>query len=302
MSLKTKMASYGFAISTTFSICTLVLTCLLATAVAGQASPKRGVNRPSQNTLFVDCHGNEKPQRVLSSVALSEGETWRAYVEVNVQSKLGCLHTTRLWVAKANHPYRLVYLVPPKRDLAENGMEILGWARNSKMLLTKTELWQNGSDAPDKQQVLAPDAATGEVYEPDLEAMLQDRKDKQCAFRVTDAGFSSDKNAVILVRAKFFTALEVDETESDVPAAKRCGDNEETWSFNYATREVRQVGNAEPFHLFKKFVPNRQAKLKKQHTKNIEKDIPRSHPNVSRLNLGTFSVPPNLGRGAHVPL
>jgi len=65
---------------------------------------------------------------------------------------------------------------------------------------------------------------------------------------------------VILVRAKFFTALEVDETESDVPAAKRCGDTEETWSFNYATGEVKQVGSAKPFHLFKKFLPNRQAK------------------------------------------
>jgi hypothetical protein len=90
--------------------------------------------------------------------------------------------------------------------------------------------------------------------------MLQDRKDKQCAFRVTDAGFSSDKNVVILVRAKFSTAHEVDETESDVPTAKRCGDTEETWSFNYATGEVKQVGNTEPSHLFKKFLPNPQAK------------------------------------------
>ena len=128
------------------------------------------------------------------------------------------------------------------------------------MLLAKTELWQYGSDAPDQQQVLALDAATGEVYEPELEAMLQDRKDKQCAFRVTDAGFSSDKNVVILVRAKFSTAHEVDETESGVPTAKRCGDTEETWSFNYATGEVKQVGNTEPSHLFKKFLPNRQAK------------------------------------------
>jgi len=39
MSLRTKMASYGFAVSATFSICTLVRTCLLATAVAGQAPP-----------------------------------------------------------------------------------------------------------------------------------------------------------------------------------------------------------------------------------------------------------------------
>jgi hypothetical protein len=149
----------------------------------------------------------------------------------------------------------LVYLIPPKRELAENGMEILGWAPNSRMLLAKTELWQYGSDAPDAQQVLAVDAATGEVYEPELEVMLQGRKDKQCAFRVTDAGFSSDKNVVILLRAKFFTALEVDETESDVSAAKRCADTQETWSFNYATGEVKQVGNAEPLHLFKKFLP-----------------------------------------------
>ena len=254
------MASYSFATSAAFGIYTLTLTCLLATAVAGQAPPKRAGNRPLQNTLSVDCQANEKPQRVLSWVALSEGETWRAYVEVDVQSDLGCLHTTRLWVAKANHPYRLVYLVPPKRDLAENGMEILGWASNSRMLLAKTELWQYGSDAPDEQQVFALDAATGEVYEPDLEAMLQDREDKQCAFRVTDAGFASDKNVVILLRAKFFTALEVDETESDVPAAKRCVDTEETWSFNYATGEVKKVGDAEPLHLFKKFLPNRQAK------------------------------------------
>jgi len=165
-----------------------------------------------------------------------------------------------LWVARANRPYRLVYLIPPARDLAENGMEILGWARNSRMLLAKTERWQYGSDAPDAQQVLAVDAATGEVYEPELEAMLQDRKDKQCEFRVTDAGFSSDKNVVILVRAKFFTALEVDEAESDMPSAKRCGESEETWSFNYATGEIKQVGNAEPLHLFKKYLPYRRAK------------------------------------------
>ena len=82
MSLRTKTGSYSFAASATFSTCTLVLTCLLTTAVAGQSPPRRTVNRPSQSTLFVKCHENEKPQRVLSSVALSEGETWSAYVEV----------------------------------------------------------------------------------------------------------------------------------------------------------------------------------------------------------------------------
>ena len=107
---------------------------------------------------------------------------------------------------------------------------------------------------PIGQQVLAVDAATGVVYEPELEALLED--DKKCAFRVTDAGFSSGRNVVILIRAKFFTPLEAEETEADLPAAKRCRRTEETWRFNYATGETKQVGNAEPLHLFKKFLPN----------------------------------------------
>jgi hypothetical protein len=84
-------------------------------------------------------------------------------------------------------------------------MEILGWARNSRMLLAKSTLWQDSSDAPDEQQVLAFDAATGELYEPDLKAMLQGRQDKQCAF-ASHAGFSSDMNVAILVRQVLYGA------------------------------------------------------------------------------------------------
>jgi len=222
-----------------------------------QVPANPSASAPSQKTLFVNCQEKEKPKHVLSPVSLSEDEKWRAYVEVDVQSDLGCLHTTRLWVARANAPYRLVYLMPPKRTAVENGMEILGWDKNSRMLLVKTDEWQMGSDAPDRQQVLAIDAGTGMVYEPELEAMLQARKDKQCSFRVTDAGFSADRSVNILVRAQFSTAIDVDETEEDVPPAKRCGNAEETWSFNFGTGEVRQVANTQPLQLFKKSLPNR---------------------------------------------
>jgi hypothetical protein len=244
-----------FLVSATFTFCVAMPMCFFSQAWAAK-TPSQPVNRPSQNTLFVSCEENEKPKRVLSPIALSEDKTWRAFVEVNVQSDLGCLHTTRLWVAKSNGPYRLVYQIPPERFLAENGMEILGWARNSRMLLVQTDQWQYGSDGPDRQQVLAVDTATGIVYEPELEALLEDRNDKGCAFRVTDAGFSSDKNVVILIRVKFFTFFEVGETEADVPAAKRCQRAEETWSFNYADGEIKEVGNAEQVHLFKNFVAN----------------------------------------------
>ena len=120
----------------------------------------------------------------------------------------------------------------------------------------QTDQWQYGSDGPDRQQVVAVDAATGIVYEPELEALVEGRNDKRCAFRVTDAGFSSDRNVVILIRVKFFTFFEVGETEADVPAEKRCKRAEETWSFNYATGEIKEVGNEEQLHLFKNFVPN----------------------------------------------
>jgi hypothetical protein len=252
--MSSRTSTRSWIVSTAVAFCTVLIHCTLARA--GQEPAPAFVSRSSEDTLFVNCTENEKPKRVLSPVALSEDEKWSAYVEVDVQGKHGCLHTSRLWVAKGNSPYRLLYLIPPKRDNVENGMKVLGWAPGSRMVLVQTEQWQYGSDAPDSQQILAIDTETGEVYEPRLESLLQNRDGKQCAFRITDAGFSSDKNVVILVRANIFTALEPDESEADLPVAKRCTNREETWSFNYATGETKLSGSGEPLHLFRKFLPN----------------------------------------------
>ncbi len=221
-----------------------------------QAPAKPLAIPPSQTTLFVNCQANEKPKKVLSPVSLSEDGTWRAYVEVDVRSDLGCAHTTRLWVARANAPYRLVYLMSPERTAVENGMEILGWARNSRMILVRTEEWQFASDALDTPRVLAINAETGMVYAPRLEAMFQTRQDKNCSFRVVDAGFSADRNVNILVRAQFFDFE--DGTGLELPPAMRCGNAEETWSFNFATGEIKQVANSQPLLIFKKSLPNRR--------------------------------------------
>ena len=211
----------------------------------------------SQATLFVTCTDGQKPQKVLSPVSVSEGGKWHSYVEVDVWAAPGCLYTTRLWVAKSGEPYRLAYLMPPKLTAVGNGMEVLGWAKTSHVVLVKTEEWQLGSDASDTQQVLAIDAETDLVYEPELRAILESRKDKQCSYLVANAGFGAEKNLDILVRAKFSTAIEADETEQAIPPARRCQNAEETWSFNFATGEIRQVTNTQPLELFKGFLPNR---------------------------------------------
>ena len=97
------------------------------------------------------------------------------------------------------------------------------------------------------------------VYEPNLEHMLDGRKDKQCMFRVTDAGFRAGETEDILVRAKFSTFADEGDTEQEVPPGKRCEKTEETWSFSFVTGEIKRLSNSEPLQLFKKFASNPSA-------------------------------------------
>jgi hypothetical protein len=241
---------------------TRAIPLLLLSAILGstqQAAPNLtgSALAPSQKTLAVNCQ-EDKPEHVLSPISLSQDQNWRAYVEVDVQT--GCLHTTQLWVGPPNAPYRVAYLMPPKPYAVGNGMDILGWSTSSNLLLVKTEEWPDGSDAEDTQGVLAIDAATGMVYDADLEAILQGHKDKRCFYRIVDAGFTADRGVNILVRARLSTQIDPGDTEDDVPPAQRCGNAEETWSFNLLDRgagEIKQVPNTEPLQLFRNFLPNR---------------------------------------------
>jgi hypothetical protein len=218
-------------VSTSSAVRAILIAPLLSLpALAQQKATTPPASISPQKTLFfnVGCKQKQQTNPVFSPVSISEQGKWRAYVEVDLQDTRLCLSTTRLWVSKAGSPYQLVYMMPPKRTDQRNGMEILGWARNSSMLLVLTEQWQVGSDAPDDQQVLAVDAGTGMVYEPNLPELLQPHEGKRCAFHVTDAGFSTGGDVNILVRARFGTWFDKDETLEDVPPAKRCGNFEET--------------------------------------------------------------------------
>jgi hypothetical protein len=230
-------------------LCFLLFLCL-----SGEAQTPSNNAAKAHTTLFTECDFHEKLKRILSPASLSEDQTWQAHVEVNVRGDLGCLYTTRLWVAKASGPNKLVYLMPPHRTASANGMEILGWRRRSSIVLVQTEAWQMGSDALDAQQVLAIDAGNGMVYEPNLAEMMDDRKDKQCMFRIKDAGFRTGEGIAILVRAQISTFYEPGDEEADVAPAKRCQETEETWSFDFDTGEVKRVPNSEPLQAFKKFV------------------------------------------------
>jgi hypothetical protein len=210
------------------------------------AAQKSGTSTSTRSaeTYFVPCDDENKISRATGPVSVYE--KWRAYVEVTVQA--GCLYTTRLWVATESGEYQLMYLMPPERENTVNGMKILGWAPGSRMILVQTERSANGTDAGPTESLLAMDVKTGEVYQPDLSAVLQNRKPR-CAFQITGGGFDSDPNVILLVRVRLFSSFEVDETENDIPAQDRCTAGEETWSFNYANGEVKRVDNSRLLHV-----------------------------------------------------
>jgi hypothetical protein len=218
---------------------------IFLSAIVG-STQQPSASAPSQKTLFVMCQ-DDRPQHVLSPVSSSQDQTLRAYVEVDIRS--GCLQTSRLWIGSTGEGYRVTYLIAPRPLAMGNGMEILGWS--SDLLLVRTEQWQYGSDAEDTQGVIAIHPATGMVYEPNLEAIPQAHKGKRCSYRVLDAGFAAGTEMTILVRARLSTAIEPPDTEEDVPEAERCGNAEETWSFNLHTGETKQVANTVPLQLFR---------------------------------------------------
>ena len=151
-------------------------------------------------------------------------------------------------------------MIPPTREEDGNGMQILGWAHDSRMLLVKTQYWQSGTDGGARERILAIDSGAGLVFDPDLDRLRENHKDQQCGYRITDAGFTSNPNVQILVRIHWFTYVDEGTELSEIPADKRCTEGDETWSFNYSTGKVKKVDNSQPLLLFKRFVADPKSK------------------------------------------
>jgi hypothetical protein len=223
---------------------------LCAAGAGGQSPVWPPPDSAVGDTLFADC-AKMRAHHVVSLLSVSQDSLWRAYVDVD-QGSPECLLKSSLWIGRADGPYQLAYFITPAREAGGNGIQILGWMPGSPVVLVKTERWQWGSDARDTQQVLAIEASTGRVYEPKLDDILAAHQGKQCWLHVENAGFANGTNLEILVRVKLATAYDVDETEADVTPGKRCGDLEETWSFDYSSAyEVKQVPTRQPLLVFR---------------------------------------------------
>lgn len=237
----------------------LLIALFIIPALAAGQNPPSGEPGPTSppNTLFVQCGLNLAAQDIFSPLSISQDGGWRAYIEVQT-SERNCAHTSKLFVSEAAKPFRLVYLIAPERYVLGNGMAILGWAERSNTLLVRIEKWQEGSDASDEEELMAVDATDGVVHSPDLDGLLNSRTDKQCSFRILDAGFSADKFPAIIVRARFFTFHDGGD-DTQARADEKCAPATESWKV-FDDGQARRVADSTALHLYRKFVPNPQSK------------------------------------------
>jgi len=236
-----------------FSLLTLLIFSAALSIGVSQTLPQKGLASDPELTLMLPCHGDEYAKTVSSPIAISPDGKWRAIVRVELQR--GCNYSSSLWISHGDQPFRLMYFMPPRRSASANGIQILGWGQTSPVLLIRTEQWQVGSDAADIQQVIAIDGTTGLIYEPDLQRMIEERSKsgRSCGYRVKEAGLASGNSLRVLVRVHIFTYKDDDENRP-VPEQRRC-DRTETWSFDFADGEIKQLPSDEPISIYQKFIP-----------------------------------------------
>src|SRR5262245_8864739 len=125
------MAGGAMSLLLRFAVCLALTFVLIVGPAGGLARQSKSASNKNADTYSVSCHDDKTTNHVTGSVSIYG--KWRAYISVIVQSD--CLYTTRLWIASEVGKYRLAYLMPPERENTANGMKILGWAPNSRMIL-----------------------------------------------------------------------------------------------------------------------------------------------------------------------
>src|SRR4051812_44138557 len=110
--------------------------------------------------LWVNCDPSSGKNAVVAGPAVTAKNGSHAWVQVvSVAGPLQrmCLNTTTLWLSKGqSHPYLPIFTqFPVYPNLEGNGMQIVDWSADGRLLLT--EMWQwntEPNDAPIPRSIL----------------------------------------------------------------------------------------------------------------------------------------------------
>jgi hypothetical protein len=195
--------------------------------------------------LWVNCDAPSGKNAVVVGPTVTAKNGSRAWVQVvSVVAPLEqmCLNTTTLWVSRGHlHPYLPIFTQSPVYpNLEGNGMQIVDWSPDGRLLLT--EMWQwntEPNDAPIPRSILVFEPKKKTKHLIDIYRLLDDQKGRDCEVHFDLFGFTPDDWVAIKVRISTF--YDVDEDETTKPKNLKCRESTHWLAINPFTQARRSI-------------------------------------------------------------
>jgi hypothetical protein len=195
--------------------------------------------------LWVNCDPASGKNAVVVGPAVTAKNGSRAWVQVvSVVAPIEgmCLNTTTLWVSRGHlHPNLPIFTQSPVYpNLEGNGMQIVDWSPNGRLLLT--EMWQwntEPNDAPIPRSILVFESQKKVKHQIDIYRLIDDQKGRDCEVQFDLIGFTPDGWVSLKVRISTF--YDVDENEATKPKHLKCQESTQWLAINPFTQARRSV-------------------------------------------------------------
>jgi hypothetical protein len=195
--------------------------------------------------VWVNCDPPFGKNAIVIGPAVTAKNGSRAWVQVvsAVAPLEGmCLNTTTLWVSRGHlHSYRPIFTQSPVYpNLEGNGMQIVDWSSDGRLLLT--EMWQwntEPNDAPIPHTILVFEPQKAAKYQIDVYRLVDDQKNRDCEVQFDLFGFTLD--GWVALRARISTFYDVDENETTKPKNLKCRESTQWLAINPLTQARRSI-------------------------------------------------------------
>jgi hypothetical protein len=195
--------------------------------------------------LWVNCDPPSGKNAVVvgpTVTAKNGSRAWVQVVSVVAPLKGMCLNTTTLWVSRGHlGPYLPIFTQSPVYpNLEGNGMQIVDWSPDGRLLLT--EMWQwntEPNDAPIPRSILVFEPQRTAKHEIDIYRLLDDQKGRDCELQFDLFGFTPDD--WVALKARISTFYDVDENETTKPNDQKCRESTQYLAINPFTQARRSI-------------------------------------------------------------
>ena len=225
---------------TASDICRVVIAAVLL-------FPMHGLGQKIDLTpsAWVNCDPSSGKNAVVvgpTVTATNGSHAWVQIVSVLAPIQGMCLNTTTLWVSRGLlHPYLPIFTQSPVYpNLEGNGMQIVDWSPDGRLLLT--EMWQwntEPNDAPIPASILVFEPQKKAKHQIDIYRLIDNQKGRDCDVQFDLLGFTPDN--WVSLKARIVTFYDVDESEMEKPEYRKCKESTQWLAINPFTQARRSI-------------------------------------------------------------